>query len=367
MTTMMLLAGACASGDAAEAPVSPASTVAAADPVSTRAEPTTSPTVSTSPVATATVVATAAEPAVDAPLPERLAAAYPDPGVEPSEAAWAALLADPAFATAPVTVFEFVRLHATPGAKAGYDTFVVALAAAIESVGGQLLGVNDTLFAGVGELPGYANGTSWVASFPSAAAFAEAMVAPSVVAAADSRRTAVVEAQLMAGANLVPALLLELPAPGPAENYPRDRVLGKPAAQIVDELLTVYPDGGADPTRATLEKMVSHLGFLDDPVAYINLYRFNADAEGGEAALNEYNTEALPFVLAHGARPKAVVNVAHHLAGPTEWDRIIYVRWPSMGVFTDLRLDPGYLAAQEARVQSGEEYGNLVGVPRLER
>ena len=76
------------------------------------------------------------------------------------------------------------------------------------------------------------------------------------------------------------------------------------------------------------------------------------------------NAAALPVVLAHGARPKVLANVRHHLAGPIAWERFIFVAWPSFAVFTDLRLDPTYIEAQRDRVVSAEEYGNLVTIAR---
>jgi uncharacterized protein (DUF1330 family) len=110
---------------------------------------------------------------------------------------------------------------------------------------------------------------------------------------------------------------------------------------------------------------MDHEGFTDQLVFYINLYRFKPD--GGEVALSEYNAAALPVVLAHGGRPKVLANVTHHLVGPTEWSRFIFVSWPSFAVFTDLRLDPTYVEAQRDRVVSAEEYGNLVNIARADR
>jgi hypothetical protein len=43
---------------------------------------------------------------------------------------------------------------------------------------------------------------------------------------------------------------------------------------------------------------------------------------------------------------------------------VIFVRWPSLAVFTDLRLDPSYLEAQKHRVESAETYGNFVTIKR---
>jgi hypothetical protein len=62
-----------------------------------------------------------------------------------------------------------------------------------------------------------------------------------------------------------------------------------------------------------------------------------------------------------------LANVTHHLVGPTEWSRFIFVSWPSFAVFTDLRLDPTYVEAQRDRVVSAEEYGNLVNIARADR
>lgn len=46
------------------------------------------------------------------------------------------------------------------------------------------------------------------------------------------------------------------------------------------------------------------------------------------------------------------------------WSRVLFVRWPSLAVFTNMRLDPGYIAAQKHRVESAETYGNFVTIKR---
>ena len=294
-------------------------------------------------------------------LIERLEAVYSGSVADPSPEAWRALVADPAFDLGSVAVFEFAALRPEPGAKADYDRFVAALVHAVASVGGTMLGVNDTMFAGVGDLHRYEGGTSWVATFPSLRAYVDALLSPGVVATSADRRASVAEVQTVAGPNLVPEMVLQLPPQDAAAAYPSGRVQGKSPDEIVAELLQVYPDGGADPTRQALQRMTRHPGFRDQRVAYINLYRFDGD---GAAALGEYNADAFPLVLAHGGRPKAGIDVEHHLVGRTAWNRLVYITWPSLAVFTDLRLDPAYLDAQRNRVGSALEYGNLVGAPR---
>lgn len=295
---------------------------------------------------------------------DRLVAAYPDATVDPARAAWEALLADANFASEPVAVVEFVRLAERDGAANGYDAFVETLATATERAGGEMLAVNDIMLSGLAGLEAYAGGVSWVASFPSLSAYVDVALDGQVIAAAARRRDAIVEAQTLAGPNLLPEVILQLPPNEPASAFPSALVAGKTDEQIIDELLAVYPAGGADPTREALEAMVASDGFEDQRVHFINLYRFNDAPGGGEAALGEYNSEALPFVLEHGGRPKVLTNVTHHLVGPTEWDRFIVVSWPSLAVFTDLRLTPGYIEAQKSRVVSGEQYGNLVNIAR---
>jgi uncharacterized protein (DUF1330 family) len=305
-----------------------------------------------------TMAATPSTPA------EQLSRAYSLPG-DPGLAAWDALLADEKLDTQSAVVTEFVRLKPSDGALDAYNAYVDALSAATRAVGGEMITVNDVLFPGIEGLEGYDGGVSLVASYPTMRAYTEALLSEGVLAAADGRREAVEEAQILLGPNLVPAQILQLPPNEPASAFPRDRVIGKTPEQIVDELLEVYPSGGADPTKETLEAIARFEGFLDQRVHFINLYRFKGG--GGEESLGEYNAAALPSVLAHGGRPKALANVTHHLAGPTAWDRFILVAWPSLAVFTDLRLDPAYIEAQKDRVVSGEEYGNLVNIARADR
>jgi uncharacterized protein (DUF1330 family) len=294
---------------------------------------------------------------------DRLVAAYHEPGVDPSRRAWRRLLADAESTTSSVDVLEFVKLERTRGAKSRYDRYVAALKAALTSHGATMITVNDTLQVGVGSLPGYAGGVSWLARFPSRRAYIDTLLDRRVLGSSRDRRTAVAQAQLLLGSNVVPGFLLDLPPNTPASAFPSGRVEGKTPGQIVEELLAIYPDGGADPTRAVLDRMIRSRGFADEPLTYVNLYEFGPET-GGAAALNEYNAGALPLVLAHGGRPKSLVNVSQHLVGPTAWSRFIVISWPSFAVFTDLRLDPGYIEAQRSRVVSAKTYGNLITLAR---
>jgi uncharacterized protein (DUF1330 family) len=309
------------------------------------------------------VAGAGATPDSGAAMLDRLVAAYHEPGIEPSRRAWGELVADDGFATAPVDVLEFVKLERSHGAKARYDRYVTALTTALDPRGAAMITVNDTLRPGLGGLPGYADGVSWLARFPSLRAYVDTVLDRRVVAASRQRRSAVAEAQTLVGPNAVPDLVQNLPPNTPASAFPSTRVQGKTPGQIVDALLAIYPDGGADPTRATLEFLTRYRGFTDQPLTYINLYEFGPET-GGAASLNEYNAGALPIVLAHGARPKSLVNITHDLVGPTAWSRFIVVSWPSFAVFTDLRLDPAYVEAQTSRVVSAKTYGNLVTISR---
>jgi uncharacterized protein (DUF1330 family) len=300
-------------------------------------------------------------------LLDRLHAAYAHPTLDPSADAWAALVADQGFETQPIRVTEFVRLAPAADAAARYDAWLDALAPAIAAAGGEMLSINDTMFPGLDEPAGYDGGVSWVASFPAIRAYAEAMADERTVAAATQRIAALAEAYVLAGANLIPDAVRQMPPNEPASAFPSTQVQGKTPEEIVDALLRIYPAGGADPTRARLQAIVTHEGFADQRVHYINLYEFNQDAGGGEAALNEYNSAARPAVFAHGARPKALVNVTHHLVGRIAWDRFIFVSWPSLAVFTDLRLDPTYIEAQKSRLLSASRYGNLMTIARADR
>jgi uncharacterized protein (DUF1330 family) len=303
----------------------------------------------------------------DAAPIERLIAAYGDPTVDPSRQAWEALLADPGFETQAVAVVEFVRLRDGDASRDAYDAFLDALTPAITSSGGQVVSINDIWRPGLEGLDGYEGGVSWIATVPSMKAYVDALLDPGVVAQAGDRREAVSEAQILLGPNLLPDVILQLPPNDNAADFPSQRVAGKTTDEIVAELLTVYPDGGADPTEETLRAMVEWDSFERQRVHFINLYRFNDDPGGGQTALSEYNAAAFPVVVAHGGRPKVLVNVTHHLAGPVRWDRFIFVSWPSLAVFTDLRLDPAYIEAQRDRVVSADVYGNLITVARADQ
>lgn len=296
---------------------------------------------------------------------ERLTAAYADADTQAAGSQWQAMLDDELFETQAIAVAEFVRIKDDSSARDAYNAYADALSAAFAAAGGEMISVNDILMPGVGDLDGYDGGVSFVASLPSMKAYVDAMLDEDVLASAEGRRAAIEEAQILLGPNLVPETILQLPPNEPASAFPSDRVRGKSADAIVGELLEIYPSGGADPTADTLRAMVQYEGFDEQRVHFINLYRFKED--GGEASLGEYNAAALPSVLAHGGRPKVLANVTYHLAGPVAWDRFIFVSWPSLAVFTDLRLEPAYIEAQEDRVVSGEEYGNLITIARADR
>lgn len=298
----------------------------------------------------------------DDSLVDQLRDAYPDHSLDPRPARWRELVADAEFDTEPIAVVEFVRLLPRRRAKKMYDTYVEVLARATTRHGGTMLSINDTLMPGLEELGGYDGGTSWVAEFPSRRSYIETMLDRRVVAAASTRRTALAEAHLMIGVDALPEAITRLPPNEPASAFPSGRVAGKRPEQIVEALLDVYPSGGADPTEKTLNAIVRWKGFADQRVHFINLYQYG-DAPGA-GALSEYNAAALPAVLAHGARPRVLMDVAHHLVGPIEWNRVVFVSWPSFAVFFDLRLDPVYIEAQQSRIVAAERYGNLITVAR---
>jgi uncharacterized protein (DUF1330 family) len=297
----------------------------------------------------------------------RLLAAYSGPRVDPPAEAWAKLVAAGEGATQPIAVLEFVSLRGTPNAASDYDAYLAALAPAVIAVGGGMISVNDTMMSGLEGLEDYAGGVSWAATFPTINAYIEAVLDDTVIAAASMRRAATDDAHLLAGANRLPDAIKQLPPNEPASAFPSARVVGKSPREIVDALLAVYPSGGADPTERALESMVAFPGFNKQRVHYINLYRFNEAPGGGSAALGGYNAAAMPVALAHGGRPKLLVDVQHHLVAPVRWNRFIFVSWPSLAVFTDLRLDPAYIEAQKDRVISAEQYGNLITIARADR
>jgi uncharacterized protein (DUF1330 family) len=56
--------------------------------------------------------------------------------------------------------------------------------------------------------------------------------------------------------------------------------------------------------------------------------------------------------------------VEHRITNTITWSRVIFVCWPSLTVFTDMRLDPDYIEAQKHRVESAESHSNLVTLKR---
>lgn len=317
---------------------------------------------STSAVTTTTGAAsTTTEPTT---IEGKLAAAYPDPDVDPSAEAWQALRDDPTLADTPLSVIEFAGIADDAG-RAQYTEYVEAMRSAVATVGGQFEAVTDIWHPALEQPQGFDGGMAWSATFPSRDAFLEAVLDPAVVEAAASRRLAVIDPHLFVGVNIIPQFILDLEIPTDVEALPHDLVRGRDTSDVVDELLSIYQDGGPDPTRASLEAMLARDDVRTQAVTYINMYQFGPDT-GGAESITEYNTNALPFVLAHGARPKVIFDVAQQLLGSVRWDRVIIVRWPSIEVFTDLRLTPGYIEAQTSRVESSQVYGNLITINRAD-
>ncbi len=288
---------------------------------------------------------------------------------DPSVAQWTEVFAHPDFANGEITVIEIARLQ--PEGKSTYDTFVAALRRCTAQVGGSIFAVTDILFPGTGDLEGfmnYAGGTVWLARFPSRAAYIAMMLNPTYQQAAAARHAALAEVTLLiAGSNTIPRAAALLFGPErPSSAFKTPYLEGKSPAQLVDALMEHYPDGGADPTRAQLTRMTEYVGFATEPLYFLNLYAFApGEAAAQEASEHqEYNRQALAMVRAHGGRPYMRAKVEHALVTAIPWSLVVFVRWPSAAVFTDLRLTPDYIAAQRHRVQSAQTYGNFVTTKR---
>ncbi len=304
---------------------------------------------------------------------EHIVATYALPPAGPNSAVWDELIARAASDDAQITVIEIARLR--NGSQPQGDAYLAAIVAATEQVGGTPLAVVDILEPGVGDLlseMAYAGGVASLLTFPSRAAYLSALLSAAWQAGLAARRDSVADAiVLVAGENTIPPMARAmLGEPRSAAEFPTPRIDGKTPAQIVADLLALYPDGGADPSREQLEVMVNFPGFRDQPVHYVNLYAFgdgDDPAVKGSAAHDAYNMAALATVRAHGGYPLLRAEVAHWTVGAIPWNRVLFVRWPSLAVFTDMRLEPEYIAAQQHRVESAETYGNFITIKRDNR
>jgi uncharacterized protein (DUF1330 family) len=300
---------------------------------------------------------------------EQVSARFADPRFDPGVAQWAEVFAHPDFANGEIIVIEIARLQ--PERKSTYDTFIQALRRNTEQVGGSIIAVTDILFPGTGDLESHMNfagGTAWLARFPSRAAYIAMVLNPTYQQVAASRQAALEEVILLiAGSNTIPRAASLLFGPErPASVFKTPYLDGKSPTQLVDALLQIYPDGGADPSRAQLTRMTDYAGFATEPLYFLNLYAFAP----GEAATQEasehqeYNRQALATVRAHGGHPYLRATVEHALVTAIPWSLVVFVRWPSAAVFTDLRLTPAYIEAQRHRVQAAQTYGNFVTTKR---
>jgi uncharacterized protein (DUF1330 family) len=308
--------------------------------------------------------------ALDAAARERLERVYTLPSASTNAVVWDDFLARAGTDNAPITVIEIDRL--LDGARPQHDAYVTAIVSAAEQVGGALFAVTDIVEAGTGDLlpyTAYSGGVATLLTFPSRAAYLTALLSDTWQAGLDARSATVADAiVLVTGENTIPPMARAMfGEPRPASDFPTPNIDGKSPDQIVGELLAVYPDGGADPSRSQLEVMMHFPGFREQPVHYINLYAFGDGSDPavkGEAAHDAYNKAAMASVQEHGGYPLMRVTVEHQIVSVIPWSRVLFVRWPSLAVFTNMRLDPAYIEAQKHRVESAETYGNFVTIKR---
>ena len=307
---------------------------------------------------------------IDAAARERIVHAYSLPSAPPTVAGWDDLFTRAGRDDAPITVIEIDRLR--DGARPQHDAYLSAIRAATAQAGGAVFAAADILEPGTGDLlsyQAYAGGVAILLTFPSRAAYLTALLSESWQAGLAARERAVVEAiALVAGENSVPPRARAVFGdPRAASNFATPHIDGKTAKEILAELLARYPDGGADPNRAQLEVMLTFPGFREQPVHYINLYAFGDGSDPaikGEAAHDAYNQAAKASVQTHGGLPLLRAEVENQIVSAIPWSRVLFVRWPSLAVFTDMRLDPAYVEAQKHRVESAETYGNFVTIRR---
>ncbi|MGI9252363.1 MAG: hypothetical protein ACR2J8_01345 [Thermomicrobiales bacterium] len=302
---------------------------------------------------------------------DRLAIAerYAHPTLDPAPTRWTEVFAAMDAKDGQIHVIEASKPR--PGQATACRMALQARDAAAARFGGEQLALNEILQPGTGDmLPwmGYAGGLLSVVAYPSRAAWLAALLDPEYQRAHAARTAALDETILLvAGKDTMTAKVRRLlGAPKPPTAFRTPRIDGKSPARIVDDLLAVYPDGGADPSRAQLDRMMTDPRFRTEPVFYLNLYDYGDGSDpaiGGEAEHRAYNFSALNSVRGNGALPLFRAPVDHVLISTVPWDLAVLVRWPSMAVFTDLRLNPEYIKAQEHRVNSAAFYGNFMTYP----
>jgi uncharacterized protein (DUF1330 family) len=302
---------------------------------------------------------------------DRLAIAerYAHPRLDPPATRWTEVFAAMDAGDDPIHVIEAGRPR--PGQADEYRAALEARDEAASRFGGRTLALNEIFQPGTGDmLPwmGYAGGYLNVVAFASRRDWLAALLDPAYQRAHDRRTAALDETMLLvAGADTIPGKARRfMGTPKPPTAFATPRIDGKTPVQIVDALLAVYPDGGADPSRAQLERMIGDRRFRTEPVYYLNLYDFGDTTDsnaGGASAHEAYNRSAMQSVRANGAVPLVRAPVAHRLVSDVPWDLAVLVRWPSLAVFTNLRLDPGYLDAQRHRIDSAVFFGNFQTFP----
>lgn len=297
---------------------------------------------------------------------DAILATYATDRLDPSPAAWEEVFAAAAKRDHSIRTIEIAAPRR--GQEGALREAMTRMADVAARHGGETLALNPILQPGTGDLLSdmhFAGGTMLVIAWPSRAAWLEALLDPAWKTAHAERARAMEDLRwLVAGEDTIPKKFRRLIGPArPASDFRTPRVDGKTPGQLLHELLEIYPDGGADPSRRQLETLLTAPGFRDRPVQYLNLYDFGDGSDpnvGGDAEHRAYGRTAMKPTQAHGAHPVFRADIAHVLKSPVPWSIAVLVQWPSLAVFTDLRLDPEYITAQEHRVASSRTYGNYM-------
>lgn len=293
---------------------------------------------------------------------ERLGVRYP----RVTRDEWLGFCADRGWRSQQVVLLEFARF-ADAEPKAAYDAGLERVQPHLRRFGGRLVSVCDTLATGVGQMEDedYSLGTAFFASLPSRLSYARMLLDEGYLELNEAQGHHPAAVTTMIGVDTIPAAARLRFRRRPAEDIPTPQVDGLSRTEVLDRLLAVYPDGGADPSRGQLETMLGFAGYADTPLQYINLYKRDPASPQGESREHRtYNRMAQRAVARHGVYPYFRCEVVLHLAGAVRWDLFVLPLWPSFKVFSDLRLDPGYIEAQKHRLDAAEGYGNIVCLPR---
>ena len=135
--------------------------------------------------------------------------------------------------------------------------------------------------------------------------------------------------------------------------------------RLIISLIRTHGEGGVCPTANEWRAIIE----IDSgPIRILNLLKFREKLHGplegvsGAAAYARYVRKVTPAFLRAGGEQmfNAPVNMMFGLGKGQHWDAAAMARFPSARAFTDMWLDPDFIAARDSRAEGLERSQYMV-------